>query len=350
MSVMISLKDCHPNPSSDLDHSPNTGILVSLAHNSSTITAFNLLKTLQKSSSDTSLTGTMRFQLPSDPGSSGYDGIPGVEFPYLPNGLSSVVGSCNGILCLYNQEISLCNFSIRRRLIVPRLRCLKPYVKVALGFGFDPVADDYKIVSVYPAGYELDGSNAYIFSLKTESWSAIPSPFTRFDHVKLQRACFFNGILHWVVVGYLTTEKLSFFILTFNLSSHVFGHILLPKTWTIRKITAIKGRLAVVSWGGGGTWIWVMKVYGKAESWCLRYVPETRGASNLIDVFQPIPNGNVFAYCRGSKVHNLKTGRCTQGMKFGPFSDVGMEMYVESLELVDKESATAFGKTVVSWK
>ncbi|KAI3803098.1 hypothetical protein L1987_31247 [Smallanthus sonchifolius] len=266
-------------------------------------------------------------QLPFDLGSA-YARIPGVEFPTKLFRMK------------YPTEANPC------------FPCLKSYAKVALGFGFDPITDDYKIVGVPYARIELNKQNTYIYSLKTDCWSAIPSPSTRFYNVE-SKPCFFNGVLHLVVDGCLTTEpSRSRFILTFNLSSHVFGHILLPEPLTIRHLTTINGFLAVVSWDGGDgdCWIWVMKEYGKFESWSVRYKPETEGKFEVTGVFQLITNGDILACYRKLKVYNLETMSFTKLIKFGACcSYVEMEPYVESLELVDKEGATTCGETILSW-
>ncbi|XP_076885049.1 F-box/kelch-repeat protein At3g06240-like [Bidens hawaiensis] len=291
-----------------------------------------------------------RDHLPLDP-DSGFVGIPGVEFPYYLYPLRGlVIGSCNGILCLRNNtSITLWNFSVRRKLIVPRLSPSKTnFSKVALGFGFDPITDDYNIVAV-----SYNTSSAFIYSLKTDSWSAIPPPFARLSNsYSTKNACFFKGILHWVDSGYSTTRWTTF-ILTFNLSSHVFGYIWLPESWKVEQVTTINGCLAVVSpvydqfLEKRYSWIRVMKEYGNTESWSALF--KLKGIYGMT-VFQPIINGDILAYSQnGSKVYNTQT-KVTNFLRFGfGCCRVDMETYVESLKLVDKERATTCGKTVYSW-
>ncbi|KAJ0697732.1 putative F-box domain-containing protein [Helianthus annuus] len=97
-----------------------------------------------------------------------YLSIPKVEFPcslmptMSPNQFS-VVGSCNGILCLRdNENISLWNLSIRRRVRVPTAKSSFIFIEAA-GFGFDPITDDYKIVAIYFYKLEMD---MYVESLE----------------------------------------------------------------------------------------------------------------------------------------------------------------------------------------
>ncbi|KAJ0745144.1 putative F-box domain, galactose oxidase/kelch, beta-propeller, F-box associated interaction [Helianthus annuus] len=261
-------------------------------------------------------------QLPLDPARPGYMGIPGVSFPYRHR-TTEIVGSFNGIICLCDdKEISLWNLSIRRRLIVPYPPSKSsPNVHVTLGFGFDPITNDYKIVSISCNKSELDENNTFIYSLKTDSWSTIPSPSTPFYYVK-SNACFFNGILHWAVNGYLTTEPTtrhrSSFMLTFDFSGNVFGYKLLPLE---------DGYFCK----GGHGWLRVMKEYGKTESW-----PE----------LCKLQKESLL----GTNFYNPQTGSYTKLLEFGPDCyKVEMDMYVESLELLDKERSTTCGKTIFSW-
>ncbi|KAK9078848.1 hypothetical protein SSX86_002906 [Deinandra increscens subsp. villosa] len=304
-------------------------------------------------------------QLPLDPGS-GYTGIPGVEFPH---GTKQIIGSCNGILCLQDNRNNIClwNVSIRRELIVPSCP-LKSSSHTISGFGFDPIAYDYKVVAIpYSTCYKShENNNTFIYSLKTDSWSRIPSPSSRFYNMKSEKACFFNGILHWVVEGYvnkLSTEDpkdhtWSCFILTLDLSTCVFGHIVFRTNWRIKQLTTVNGCLTVVclglgSWEGGDCWIMTMKEYGNTESWCKLYKLDIKEAFDLVKVLQlPVRSdgGDLVAYYEGSKVYNPETKMETKVLKFGPYCfNLEMEAYVGSLELLDKERATTCGETIFSW-
>ncbi|KAI3524342.1 hypothetical protein L1887_02995 [Cichorium endivia] len=71
-----------------------------------------------------------------------------VKFPYDKQ--CHIVGLCNGVLCLVDlkeNRISLWNPSIRRKLTLPG--CPRTSSYMTIGFGFDPITDDYKIVSVF---------------------------------------------------------------------------------------------------------------------------------------------------------------------------------------------------------
>ncbi|GKB34039.1 putative F-box protein [Tanacetum coccineum] len=143
-----------------------------------------------------------------------------------------IVGSCNGIICLYKNigsSFTLWNPSIRRKLTIPSHP--SGDFTLAYGFGFDPLADDYKIVSISFEGVQT----SFLYSMKANVWSHIGPPSTSFYTVK-SFACFVNGILHWVVKSESSDTGHSY-ILTFDLSTHVFGMISLPKpNWITNEI------------------------------------------------------------------------------------------------------------------
>ncbi|GKC45227.1 F-box/kelch-repeat protein-like protein [Tanacetum coccineum] len=280
-------------------------------------------------------------KLPLDP-----KDVTRVEFPYdIRN--AKIVGSCNGILCL-NDKGSIClwNFSIRRKLNVPRHPPFKGSIlvpDVLFGFGFDPISNDYKIVGISYTGYGNipDGDNAYIYSLKTDSWSVMASPSNSFCYAD-QNPCFFKGTLHWLV-----RDKRSQFIMTLSLITHVFGTINLPESNSDTKsLTIINGSLAAVSLDHD-TRIWVMNEYDNIASWSQAFKLETGRLMSVV-IVQPIINGVLILYGdKGCQVYNPQTGSLTNLFKFGIYcGQVELETYVESLELLDK--GIACGITTLS--
>lgn len=83
--------------------------------------------------------------------------------------------------------------------------------------------------------------------MKTGTWCEIASPRPEFDHV-LYEAVSLNGVLHWEVHYF---KYLHSYILTFDLSSHVFGMIPLPAStrhWLTTGVTTIQGCFALISY------------------------------------------------------------------------------------------------------
>ncbi|KAL4555113.1 hypothetical protein LXL04_037724 [Taraxacum kok-saghyz] len=87
-------------------------------------------------------------------------------------------------LCLCPQRgyigFSLWNPSIRRKLNVPQCPQRSDPLLEGIGFGFDPLNDDYKIVWFSCAkGKE----NSYVYAMKTGAWCEIASPKPQFGWI-----------------------------------------------------------------------------------------------------------------------------------------------------------------------
>ncbi|GKB34040.1 F-box/kelch-repeat protein-like protein [Tanacetum coccineum] len=230
-----------------------------------------------------------------------------------------IVGSCFGVICMdtriyHNVSVILWNPSVRRKLTVPDYPCRSRHLGVSLGFGFDPITDDYKIVG-------LCVHTSFVYSIKTNSWSEIQVPTTsRFSQVNTY-GCFADGTLHWVVQCE-TSNVSHYYILTFNLSTHVFGMISLPKpNRLINRLTFIKESLAVNSdINRHIRWLWIRRE----------------------------ENDNVASWSNASK---LKSIEVEDSKGYNPFTGVhyalevnsyyrykiNMDICGETLELLDKE-------------
>ncbi|MFS7912009.1 hypothetical protein Hanom_Chr02g00124811 [Helianthus anomalus] len=159
---------------------------------------------------------------------------------------SAVVGSCNGILCLhYYDNVSLWNLSIRHRVRVPN----SPLLSIAgVGFGFDPITDDYKIVAI-----DFNEHKTCVY------------PSSRLLYTSISKPYFLNGISHWV-----------------------------PQKSTPDSIYI--DIQSMVSSEDGDSWkIRVMGEYGKTESWSLLFEMENDPLC-MSAAFQPIINNHLFCY------------------------------------------------------
>ncbi|KAI3790295.1 hypothetical protein L2E82_03240 [Cichorium intybus] len=149
----------------------------------------------------------------------GYFGIRPVMFPYKR--CYDIIGSCNGILCLYDygkHSISLWNPSIRRKLPVPDCPDQRLSSWIPFGFGFDPIANDYKIVGVLSNSiYGENPKSSFVYSMKTGAWCAIASPSTPFNwkYANSKAHCV-NGTLHWVL-GYMQSRLVDFTAASFRI-------------------------------------------------------------------------------------------------------------------------------------
>ena len=64
--------------------------------------------------------------------------------------------------------------------------------------------------------------------------------------------------MHWVV-RCVTNNIGHYYILTFNLSTHIFGTISPKPNWLNNRLTLIKDSLAVLSDNGYKIWVWIRR-------------------------------------------------------------------------------------------
>ncbi|KAL4580727.1 hypothetical protein LXL04_016929 [Taraxacum kok-saghyz] len=274
--------------------------------------------------------------------------------------ISRLVGSCNGIICIWDSDnsIHLWNPSFRRELKLPdclggcsgscphRCSCGAHRITTGciygtgIGIGFDSITDDFKIVSLPECGGT--GESTYIYTMKTAAWCAINSPTPLF-HKVTSRGCFVNGSLHWLVNRRIIIPELDDvydqYILTFDLSTHVFGMIVLPKPgWRSRLLTIIQGSLAVVSSKDGYTCIWVMREYNNTVSWEFFKSKRNRFVRAVYSVLQVTSNNSDLLLfnteTNGYQVYDLTVGEQSKLWDLDDDSYIcQVEIYVESLQL-----------------
>nr|GEW02435.1 hypothetical protein [Tanacetum cinerariifolium] len=251
-----------------------------------------------------------------------------LDVPHHHSWRASIVsgfGSCNGSICLLKyREFTLWNFSIRRKLDVPHHHSWR--ASIVSGFGFDPITNDYKILCIsdaYMKGTACNGNTFFLYSMKMDSRNAISPPTILFFEVQ-SNACFFKEKLHWVVL----TESRNHIRLTFSLTSHGFRTIeFLEPISGARQLTIINGSLALISW----------------TNYCTKY--ETP-CFDFIRFFQPVSNGYLLIYDTWREVYNPRTHLFTKMLEFGLCHGLEIERHVKSLELLDK--INTYGKTIFS--
>ena len=130
---------------------------------------------------------------------------------------------CDGVVCLnyHNREIVLCNPALREfKLVPPPINFLDPDKEsflLATGFGYDSIANDYKIVLMY---YD---DVAEIYSLSTGSWRAIKKDvYTDMDRFCNVMVLHHRGICYWLF------DERKDVMLSFDFHSEVFRLIELP--------------------------------------------------------------------------------------------------------------------------
>ncbi|KAB2604118.1 F-box protein CPR30-like [Pyrus ussuriensis x Pyrus communis] len=215
-----------------------------------------------------------------------------LEFPIFPreemhNKFLRVVGICNGLVFLADDKdclgytFMLCNPSMRKSVTVPKphltFNTIGPYY-ACIGFGFDAATNDYKVVRLI-TDQCVDPNTFYeVYSLAGGSWSE-PRSLDHVCEVKDPRKpqAFVNGAIHWEACRRLKNGDYEDFILAYDLGSDSFRGIMAPKSfhssWTSQLSVSGDGKsIALFQPYLTNTKkrcvdIWVMKEYGKEESW-----------------------------------------------------------------------------------
>ncbi|XP_071703642.1 putative F-box protein At3g20705 [Rutidosis leptorrhynchoides] len=198
-----------------------------------------------------------------------------------------VCGSCNGLIRLsilpLGSIILLWNPSTRVFKDLPISHVDHPRadhpLKVCLGFGFDDVVKDYKVLRILQ--YHRQLKQVEIYSLSTNSWKEIKTSINFIIH---ESACsvFLNGKFYWHAVSFLGDHNMiTTLILCFDLHEEVFNCIMRPQfeftgcienNWKASwQVVAMNESLAAIGWLGIGSRtmfeVWVMKEYGGVSSW-----------------------------------------------------------------------------------
>ncbi|GJX72596.1 F-box/kelch-repeat protein-like protein [Tanacetum coccineum] len=274
------------------------------------------------------------------------EGKTAVRFPFT---CFQIVGSCNGILCLltYRSDIALWNPSIRRILKVPACPSFHSYSEphtFCIGFCYDPIIDDYKIV-VITYTYRTGVQDTCVYNIKSGVWCVITFPTIPFKRATTH-GCFVNGSLHWIAKQYLndTDEIGHYYIMTFDVSSHVFGSIELPEPgWEPKMLMIIHGSLALISGKGDKYWIWVRKEYINSHSWHVDLKFEKNQLEGVMGFLQLNTDGDLLiSNLQGFHVYNPQ--KEVQSEVNVPCRRIEIKMYIESLELINQGAMVCYTK------
>ncbi|KAL6283261.1 hypothetical protein ACE6H2_014190 [Prunus campanulata] len=228
-----------------------------------------------------------------------FDEYSEIEFPIAAkknygNSHIRVLGTCDGLIFFayyipcYAYNFIICNPAIKKSVTLPNPGITFPTQGVkdgaSIGFGFDATTNDYKVMRVVTLLYE-DGTPtlAEVYSLATGTWRSLGcvSPACLID--KAASTAFVNGVLHWPVVCQTDVDSY-YFILTFDLGKEVFSQIPMPKItqWNFKlglQLSVSDNRKSIalfmmpnnlfMDYGREDSVldIWVMKEYGREESW-----------------------------------------------------------------------------------
>lgn len=269
-----------------------------------------------------------------------------------------VVGSCNGLLCLLDDQfgqadsIQLWNPVIKRKLKLPMSQASFEDLgacMVVLGFGFDDLNNDYKVVRIcYAQGdceYVLPPV-VEVYSLCRGNWHTVEGGISRNCVVEyFWSQVFLNGNVHWAAYKNMgKNNKLENMIVLFNVSIEAFEEMPLPEALENElsvNLCALDvgGSLAVVRYDNERVWskscsIWVMKKYGDVGSWSRDYNVVFEGGLGTIlgvrgngDVLMTSRNGWLISY-------NHVTEKYVDLALFGTKHSFYVGPYFESLVLL----------------
>ncbi|PSS35700.1 F-box/kelch-repeat protein [Actinidia chinensis var. chinensis] len=189
-----------------------------------------------------------------------------------PHRSFSVVGSCNGLVCIAIEEdaVFLWNPCTRKSKRLPDSRVRMKYgCYVIYGFGCDESSDDYKVVVIlcFLGSGGLYETKVKVYALRTNSWRRIGD----FSYgIPLDDSGkFVNGSLHWAASGNLGANY-SWVIVSLDLAKETYGEVEQPNYGDgglDLSLWELKGWLCVLcNYPGTHVDVWVMKeTYGEVE-------------------------------------------------------------------------------------
>ncbi|XP_071708383.1 F-box/kelch-repeat protein At3g06240-like [Rutidosis leptorrhynchoides] len=188
----------------------------------------------------------------------------------------SMIGSSNGLVCIYQQfdgQLLVANPSTREVKKLPELRL---DISECWGFGYDSSTKDYKIIVGF---WRLKTTCFNLLSLKTNIWEVIRD--VKYEPIMSVRGVLLDGSIHWLMINKNNSKKV---ILSFDLSREEFIEISLPDEcdqYNMR-LGVIKQCLCIFSlspYSRKPEMKWVLKKYNAKKFW--KRVPGDYGIKAL---------------------------------------------------------------------
>lgn len=182
-----------------------------------------------------------------------------------------LVGSCNGLVCLYCPPNTYCllNPTTREFRVLPDPGRFPGDARIRLsGFGYVEKCDDYMVVSIGTDNTGVGNSVIRVYSGRGDSWKTVVArvPFRVFPWVK---PVYVNGVVHWLGFGgkFPPSNK----IMGFDFAKEEFRVLPLSGDMNERGVKALgvlggcvcvllRDRALVLE-------MWMMMEYGDRESW-----------------------------------------------------------------------------------
>ncbi|XP_055823146.1 F-box protein CPR1-like [Solanum dulcamara] len=210
-----------------------------------------------------------------------------VDFVFSNDSIS-IVGSLNGILCLADadnlNDFYFCNLSIRKtvKLAEPAYLCDKCNTSGStLGFGFDSVCNDYKVVRIVHTMIHSFPPRVDLYKSSTGVWEDITHVSGSFVFIFTTPQVFVNGASYWIAskLEVLTFRRV---IVVFNMHDETFSDMILPSSLTNASRARYDEMFLFVSQESlclvdnnydkrEPIEIWMMRGYGEPDSWVKQF-------------------------------------------------------------------------------
>ncbi|KAL5555709.1 hypothetical protein UlMin_037945 [Ulmus minor] len=139
---------------------------------------------------------------------------------------------CNGIICvcpydIFEETIILCNPAIKELKVLPKSFFNKDSINREIGFGYDSISCDYKVVRIFTLGgkWRNEVSKAEVFTLGTDSWREIRTDIN-FRCCLSSRGRYYKGVYYWWNI--LSPIDYDDMIVSFDMHEEKFKSIPLP--------------------------------------------------------------------------------------------------------------------------
>ncbi|PIN15470.1 hypothetical protein CDL12_11884 [Handroanthus impetiginosus] len=232
----------------------------------------------------------------------------GLSIIRVPYDSISVVGSCNGLICLsalLSNEVVLWNPALRKHRVLPSLgdQCQQ---YGSYGFGYDPVEDEYLVVTHITTIKNGEyWTRAKVYSSRTDSWTSIDHDNELGDVYIEESGIFVHEMFHWIGIRMDGT----YVVLSLDMMIERYEEILHPDYVEVvdcMRLGVWRGDLSIISSSNETELnVWVMKEYGDCESWTKLFrIPYFHQLSQIgvPRVCFVMENGDVLLNCGPSLV------------------------------------------------
>ncbi|XP_061355098.1 F-box/kelch-repeat protein At3g23880-like [Gastrolobium bilobum] len=151
--------------------------------------------------------------------------------------------------------------------------------RLLIGFGYDPSADDYLVVVLWPKHDSNLATRLVLFSLRTNSLKEIQGPHIPYYHID-NPSFLCNDAIHWLAYD---ENLLATVILAFDLMKKNFYEISLPDgdftdDFNYDYLGTMGGCLCLSRLHDSKTMVWIMKEYKVQSSWTMLEIPRCLSA------------------------------------------------------------------------